>query len=1506
MKITTKNWKLAVQSVLTAGILLVAATAPAQSGTWTNLMGNGSASGSWSAATNWLNSVIASGADNTADFSTLSFTSLSTNTLDGARTIGNLIFASTSSTPTNWVVNASATNATLPAADAITLAVSSGSPIINVSNQMTTINASIFGLSGFTKTGGGTLFLNDVNTNATGQLNGPIMVNQGILLIGNANPFVQGSQAGASSPTDQTYCTNGGTIQINSAISVNNEVLYLGGAGNGGTNGALYANPSLAASTSTRWGLSISNANSSVAAPSILLTTNATIRVDSTNTIGTFSNLFLIGYVSSSTVGVANITNSFFTLTKTGAGRLELERGMMVSNVDVQAGSVFPDSANAFNAVQQWVVEPGAAIYNDQNNTFNAITISLLIKAGGVYDANFRGNGTPGNDNNAYTQNLGTLTGAGSLTCGERGEIAQQNFNIYGTNNNSFFSGAISDTNGDVLNIGKTGGPTTTFTMSGTNTYHGTTTVTAGTLLVDGLNVGGSNFVVGASGTLGGSGTVLPIAPNVISLTGNLVAGDPANGGGTLTVSNVTGSGNVIVSNASLAVIAQLNNSGSGYLASLYLTNGAITAALQQDGVDASIYTSAFNVDGTNSTLGFTTVNPTIGQFPFIKFNGSTTIGGLNGFAGLQLQIPTGIQAYLSNNTANASIDIVVTAIPALVWQGAPNGNWTIGGSADWLNGATASTYTETAGSGPFVIFNDFAPGTPSVNVSANVTPKGVTVINTNLSYLFSGSGTINCSGSVVKDGPGTLTLANSNAFSGTVTVLNGTLAIGNGGTTGSLGSAGVANSGTVAFNRSDNVTIANSINGSGSLAQNGPDTVTLTGVGSIGGNIAVNAGTLALAPAGTIVVSGNVTGNGAFGINSGGTVDLTGSTVTYSGGSLITGGTLEFDNAFPPSGNIADNGTLAFGTSGTFSDNISGTGGLTLLLGAGVTLSGANSYVGPTTVLAGSVLTVNAANYPPASVLYLGSTNGVADTGSVTFNSGNPTIPGLAAGGNSSSPGDQITFNGSGQTLTINGSVYVGNVGPSGASVYLPVIGSGDSLTINTNGGVFQVGLGATGSGVNPDNVLVDFSQINNLTINLGTGTNGVVNLGTLDGNPGPGTSTTGATVVNQLLLAAVSNSITAGALTIGAGGRQLTPDLFLGQGTNILNVGTLNIGTGGRDGGELAFNPNNSTPGGVTVRGATGGSSRAEYNQGVNITSGTAAGFTTTVDFTGSTVGGPGGSADLLFDAMVIGNEPLRTANGAEFGWANTFNFGQGTLNANSVSLSAGCQASATGASTMNISGGTASLGAVSLTASVAAGTLNISGATVTTANITASGSGLSTLSIANSTWNLAMTNNGNPVTAPVFAQNFSAAGTVNLGVNGTNWLVGAFPLISYTGSIGGDGYNALHLVSLPPGVGGYLSNDVANLAVDLVVTNAPAVVTVNTNPVPIAFSVSGNSLNLAWPPDHLGWRLEAQTNSLSAGLNPATNAWFTVSGSTGVTNEAITINPANRTVFYRLTYP
>jgi len=60
------------------------------------------------------------------------------------------------------------------------------------------------------------------------------------------------------------------------------------------------------------------------------------------------------------------------------------------------------------------------------------------------------------------------------------------------------------------------------------------------------------------------------------------------------------------------------------------------------------------------------------------------------------------------------------------------------------------------------------------------------------------------------------------------------------------------------------------------------------------------------------------------------------------------------------------------------------------------------------------------------------------------------------------------------------------------------------------------------------------------------------------------------------------------------------------------------------------------------------------------------------------------------------------------------------------------------------------------------------------------------------------------------------------------------------------------------------------------------------------------NGDNLQLSWPQDHLGWRLQVQTNSLTD------SNWVAVPDSTNVTSTVINIDPANGSVYFRLVYP
>ena len=126
-------------------------------------------------------------------------------------------------------------------------------------------------------------------------------------------------------------------------------------------------------------------------------------------------------------------------------------------------------------------------------------------------------------------------------------------------------------------------------------------------------------------------------------------------------------------------------------------------------------------------------------------------------------------------------------------------------------------------------------------------------------------------------------------------------------------------------------------------------------------------------------------------------------------------------------------------------------------------------------------------------------------------------------------------------------------------------------------------------------------------------------------------------------------------------------------------------------------------------------------------------------------------------------------------------------------------------------------------------------------------------------------------------------------NLGVYAINDSFKLFSAQSYQGS-----FAATNLPNISP------------LAFVWTPTNGTLTVVngVNLTPTNIVTVVSGNQLIMSWPADHTGWLLQAQTNSLSTGLN--TNNWTTITGTDSNNSYTNTINPANPTVFYRLYHP
>ena len=109
----------------------------------------------------------------------------------------------------------------------------------------------------------------------------------------------------------------------------------------------------------------------------------------------------------------------------------------------------------------------------------------------------------------------------------------------------------------------------------------------------------------------------------------------------------------------------------------------------------------------------------------------------------------------------------------------------------------------------------------------------------------------ISGSGSLTPEGPSTLSLTGTNSYSGFTMIPDGTLRIG-AGTTGSLGTGVVVDNWSLVFDCGSDVTVPNAIEGTGSVTQQGSDTLTLTGADSYSGATTITAGTLKIDAGGT------------------------------------------------------------------------------------------------------------------------------------------------------------------------------------------------------------------------------------------------------------------------------------------------------------------------------------------------------------------------------------------------------------------------------------------------------------------------------------------------------------------------------------------------------------------------------------------------------------------------------------------------------------------------------
>lgn len=938
------------------------------------------------------------------------------------------------------------------------------------------------------------------------------------------------------------------------------------------------------------------------------------------------------------------------------------------------------------------------------------------------------------------------------------------------------------------------------------------------------------------------------ISMDAAQTNGNLIFGDPSPTGtwivdatGTLTLESAFGTPTITVTNETATIQATVLGTNG------FVRLGAGTLVL------SGINTFSGNVTNSAGTLTMaaatsgTSGAPTAGAFgtgTLVLNGGTLNVGTGAGPLYNNIIVPTG-----SNVAISTTVSGVQLALAGGISGGGTineSGSQTAGTHLSGTNSGFTGIFNSTGGGSHRVRFDNPNAGSAAAqwNASANVTDgwgfTGFGTVNTINFGSFSGSGTLrsdNGSGTTVifsigalnlnstfsgtivangsqliamnKVGAGTQIFSGNNTYNGFTTINSGTLQLGAGGTTGNIGSTLVTNNSQLVFNynRSDTFAFpALLITGTGTLSFTnlGTGTTTLNGTNNEAGDTTIAAGRVRLLN--PLAIPG---GPGVGNLILNGTLDVNSNSVVINGlsGSGIV------DNV--TNGGIASITIGSNDVSSTFSGVIRDTGAALSLTKAGagkITLEGANTYKGSTTVSDGEldittaqtgggaitvgssdamgILVNSASALPTATLTFVASStlnlSGVNST----------TIPVINA--TNLVPSGAVTIN-------IAGSFGAGNQYPliqfssySGAGGFaLGTLPPGTTANLVTNGNIIALNVTAAtpliwkgnvnnnwdiGSSANwtlngvastyADGQTVQFDDTANTgSVNITTTVSpgGVIitnnSLGyAFSAASGSGIGGNGGITKSgggTLTLTGVSNSYS-GFTTISAGTVVINADNNLGAGGNVvLNGGALSASA------SLALSANRT----IALGPATGsGSGTLDVASGQTLT-----------------VNGP-----LANNVSGVGSLIKTGAGALTLNGANTYSGGT-TVSAGSLSIAAAQQAG--GAITVN-NGATLSATPPGATLPVSTLTLGTGGTTVLQ---------LGNLSTAN---------------AAITATNLVTSGTVNVNLPDGVPALGEVPLIKYSGSIGGSGFGAFALPSLPPGVTAVLTNDTANSVVGLLV--------------------------------------------------------------------------------------
>lgn len=597
------------------------------------------------------------------------------------------------------------------------------------------------------------------------------------------------------------------------------------------------------------------------------------------NGSGGVSHLSNAGMISSRTISSVQINSADLPVVAAfGGGNIEfVNSGTILGRVALEAPAD-PDKGNSF--ANSGFVVGSVSLGQGRDNTFTAVTGSLVVRGGGSANADLTVTGMPG----LRFAPPGTIDGG---TGGNNTLVLQ---NVLPADSGSGTSGNGSASGDTYINFQNLRINSGTWSLSGAPlTTGGGIELNGGSAQLANGEVLGTGAITARGGSVSAAADDLTVA-NPITLV-NLGAGNHsllATGTHPFTLSGVlSGMGGLTVASGSTLILRGINTYAGGTTVNAGATLQGDTASLQ--GNIANSGTLSFTQDTTGTYAGVLSGTGTLSK----SGTGTLMLAGANTHTGETrvtagtLAISTGgsLAASTANLSSGTTLDLSAAGNQSLqALLGA--GNVLLGANTLTLDGNTSSTF----------------------------------------------QGIISGTGALVKAGTGSQTLTGPNPFAGGLTVNGGTLALGPGGsliasstitvnTGGTLdlsggsdhslqtlnGTGGKVDLGATTLTLQTGAYVGE-IAGTGGLQKYGAGTLALNGVNSYTGNTQVMGGLLQIgadASHATARVNGNITvANHA---TLGGFGQVNGDVTVTAGGRLAPGN---------PGGVFTVNGDLSLGAS--------------------------------------------------------------------------------------------------------------------------------------------------------------------------------------------------------------------------------------------------------------------------------------------------------------------------------------------------------------------------------------------------------------------------------------------------------------------------------------------------------------------------------------------------------------------------------------------------------------